>query len=349
MSTICLFLFRIPLERHLGEVRRAISNENLFTIAYKLSGPNCFEEWTIEAKRPIPLLPRDLPLTAHTTLSNSSAEEIRRREKSLPDASNTRSLQLVPEVFSHSQPAQSSISSPHSIKCDNNKSKTNKRKYSNISPQNKRIRPNDLSYNSAVTTNDYHCDKQAKEQKLTRKTLLNIKSTTQNCVSTAENNATSSELNLNKSVLKPNLHIITIRPDTLTEPQVSKNLKSSSDRAYSLHSLRSLRQSSSFGSKIPQSTTSPQVSFRIVPNSQGANIQVNSPNNKIRTSLISYSLQNKLRKNVTIVTNQNSTSNLFQVSSTVKKMHPTSNNLLNNTNQKSETGASTKSQTSSIE
>lgn len=372
---IFISFFRIGLERHRAEVRRAVSNENLFTIAYKLSGPDCFQEWTIEAKRPIPLLPRDLPLTAYTTLSNSSAQEIRRREKSLPDPSNTRSLQLVPEVLSYSLPAQSSILSPQSIKCDSKKSEANKRKDSNITLQNKRIKPNDLSYNSTVTTNDHHSNKLTKEHKVTRKTPLDIKITNNPCVNSTENSATSSELILKKSVSRPNLHIISIRPDSVIESQVSRNLKSSPDRVYSLHSLRSLKHSSSFDSKSSsQPTTSSCVSVRIMPNflpsiakdqklllnsseqftsqtscSQGVNdIRVNSSKNNCRASLVSYSMQTKLKKDMTIIASQNSTSNMLQVS-TIRSKHPTSNNFLNNTNQKSKIGTSTKSQTSSTE
>jgi len=66
-------LFSISLERHRAEVRRAVNDERLNTIANYISGPNTSTEWSIEGRRLIPLLPRLVPQTAFTGLANTAA------------------------------------------------------------------------------------------------------------------------------------------------------------------------------------------------------------------------------------------------------------------------------------
>ena len=52
-------LFRIPVDRHKAELRRAANDEALHTIARRLSHGECFsKEWSKHAKRFVPLLPR---------------------------------------------------------------------------------------------------------------------------------------------------------------------------------------------------------------------------------------------------------------------------------------------------
>lgn len=68
------FAISIPLERHFAEVRRALSDEKLYTIAYKTSGPSIFYEWSIEGKRLIPLVQRDEPETKYSSLANICAK-----------------------------------------------------------------------------------------------------------------------------------------------------------------------------------------------------------------------------------------------------------------------------------
>lgn len=63
----------ISLERHRAEVRRAVNDERLNTIADHISGPNTCTEWSIEGRRLIPLLPRLVPQTAFTGLANTAA------------------------------------------------------------------------------------------------------------------------------------------------------------------------------------------------------------------------------------------------------------------------------------
>nr|XP_033339657.1 BRCA2-interacting transcriptional repressor EMSY isoform X1 [Megalopta genalis] len=64
-------VLHISNERHRAEVRRAVNDEKLATIAEQLSGPNTGTDWTIEGRRAIPLLPRLKARTAFTTLANS--------------------------------------------------------------------------------------------------------------------------------------------------------------------------------------------------------------------------------------------------------------------------------------
>ncbi|XP_026672761.1 BRCA2-interacting transcriptional repressor EMSY [Ceratina calcarata] len=64
-------VLHISNERHRAEVRRAVNDEKLATIAEQLSGPNTGTDWSIEGRRTIPLLPRLKGRSAFTTLANS--------------------------------------------------------------------------------------------------------------------------------------------------------------------------------------------------------------------------------------------------------------------------------------
>ncbi|XP_043257641.1 BRCA2-interacting transcriptional repressor EMSY [Colletes gigas] len=64
-------VLHISNERHRAEVRRAVNDEKLATIAEQLNGPNTGTDWTIEGRRTIPLLPRLKARSAFTTLANS--------------------------------------------------------------------------------------------------------------------------------------------------------------------------------------------------------------------------------------------------------------------------------------
>uniref|UniRef100_A0A4W5R9M0 BRCA2-interacting transcriptional repressor EMSY n=1 Tax=Hucho hucho TaxID=62062 RepID=A0A4W5R9M0_9TELE len=63
----------ISTERHRAEVRRAVNDERLTTIAYHMSGPNSSSEWSIEGRRLVPLMPRLVPQTAFTVTANAVA------------------------------------------------------------------------------------------------------------------------------------------------------------------------------------------------------------------------------------------------------------------------------------
>lgn len=53
------YFFRISTDRHKAELRRAVNDERLFTIAKRLSHDECVtSEWLQQSRRLIPLLPR---------------------------------------------------------------------------------------------------------------------------------------------------------------------------------------------------------------------------------------------------------------------------------------------------
>ncbi|XP_044315868.1 BRCA2-interacting transcriptional repressor EMSY [Drosophila rhopaloa] len=65
--------FHINQERHRAEVRRAANDEQLCTIAENVCGPNTWQEWSREGRRPYPLLPRISPQTALSIAANDLA------------------------------------------------------------------------------------------------------------------------------------------------------------------------------------------------------------------------------------------------------------------------------------
>ncbi|XP_025271086.1 BRCA2-interacting transcriptional repressor EMSY isoform X1 [Camponotus floridanus] len=64
-------VLHISNERHRAEIRRAVNDEKLASIAEQLNGPNTGTDWTIEGRRTIPLLPRLKARSVFTTLANS--------------------------------------------------------------------------------------------------------------------------------------------------------------------------------------------------------------------------------------------------------------------------------------
>ncbi|ALC38004.1 CG15356 [Drosophila busckii] len=69
-------MFHITQERHRAEVRRAANDEQLCTIAENICGPNTWQEWSREGRRPYPLLPRINPQTALTIVANDLAVKL---------------------------------------------------------------------------------------------------------------------------------------------------------------------------------------------------------------------------------------------------------------------------------
>ncbi|XP_051902423.1 BRCA2-interacting transcriptional repressor EMSY-like [Hippocampus zosterae] len=63
----------ISTERHRAEVRRAVNDERLCTVAYHMAGQNSSSEWSIEGRRLVPLMPRLVPQTAFTATANAVA------------------------------------------------------------------------------------------------------------------------------------------------------------------------------------------------------------------------------------------------------------------------------------
>ncbi|XP_058694591.1 BRCA2-interacting transcriptional repressor EMSY isoform X17 [Poecile atricapillus] len=79
----------ISTERHRAEVRRAVNDERLTTIAHNMSGPNSSSEWSIEGRRLVPLMPRLVPQTAFTVTANAVANAAIQHNVSLPVPAET--------------------------------------------------------------------------------------------------------------------------------------------------------------------------------------------------------------------------------------------------------------------
>uniref|UniRef100_T1J4R7 Bromo domain-containing protein n=1 Tax=Strigamia maritima TaxID=126957 RepID=T1J4R7_STRMM len=72
LQDLCSVL-SISTERHRAEIRRAVNDEHLSTIADQMVGPNTASEWAIEGRRLIPLMPRLVPQTAFTAVATQVA------------------------------------------------------------------------------------------------------------------------------------------------------------------------------------------------------------------------------------------------------------------------------------
>ncbi|XP_041657494.1 BRCA2-interacting transcriptional repressor EMSY isoform X2 [Cheilinus undulatus] len=85
----------ISTERHRAEVRRAVNDERLTTIAYHMSGPNSSSEWSIEGRRLVPLMPRLVPQTVFTVTANAVASATANQNASLPLPAETGNKEVV--------------------------------------------------------------------------------------------------------------------------------------------------------------------------------------------------------------------------------------------------------------
>ncbi|XP_045200175.2 BRCA2-interacting transcriptional repressor EMSY-like [Mercenaria mercenaria] len=97
----------ISTERHRAEVRRAVNDEKLATIADNMSPSNTTQEWLIEGRRLVPLMPRLVPQTAFTVTANQVANMQAEKNASLPSPSQTG-------IRDNTAAAASSMSSPPS-------------------------------------------------------------------------------------------------------------------------------------------------------------------------------------------------------------------------------------------
>ncbi|XP_075152110.1 uncharacterized protein LOC142226116 [Haematobia irritans] len=82
-------IFHISNERHRAEARRVANDEQLATIAEAISGPNTWQEWSREGRRPYPMLPRVAPQTALALIANNIAEEAANENLKLPHPAET--------------------------------------------------------------------------------------------------------------------------------------------------------------------------------------------------------------------------------------------------------------------
>ncbi|XP_068600585.1 BRCA2-interacting transcriptional repressor EMSY [Brachionichthys hirsutus] len=88
-------LLGISTERHRAEVRRAVNDERLATIACHMSGPNSSSEWSIEGRRLVPLMPRLVPQTAFTVTANAVATATANQNASLLLPAETGNKEVV--------------------------------------------------------------------------------------------------------------------------------------------------------------------------------------------------------------------------------------------------------------
>ncbi|XP_074042716.1 uncharacterized protein isoform X2 [Leptinotarsa decemlineata] len=83
-------ILNITQERHKAEIRRAINDEKLNTIAYHITGRSeSLDEWAQEGRRLVPLLPRTAPQTVFGAVADEAAESANQSNKQLPSPSNT--------------------------------------------------------------------------------------------------------------------------------------------------------------------------------------------------------------------------------------------------------------------
>ncbi|XP_030055910.1 BRCA2-interacting transcriptional repressor EMSY isoform X3 [Microcaecilia unicolor] len=85
----------ISTERHRAEVRRAVNDELLTTIAHNMSGPNNSSRWSIEGRRLVPLMPRLVPQTAFTVTANTVANAAVQHNATLPLPAETANKEVV--------------------------------------------------------------------------------------------------------------------------------------------------------------------------------------------------------------------------------------------------------------
>uniref|UniRef100_A0A8C0F9H4 BRCA2-interacting transcriptional repressor EMSY n=1 Tax=Bubo bubo TaxID=30461 RepID=A0A8C0F9H4_BUBBB len=125
----------ISTERHRAEVRRAVNDERLTTIAHKyllenpllfwklgriltecaflfsMSGPNSSSEWSIEGRRLVPLMPRLVPQTAFTVTANAVANAAVQHNASLPVPAETGNKEVV-VCYSYTSTTSTPTSAP---------------------------------------------------------------------------------------------------------------------------------------------------------------------------------------------------------------------------------------------
>ncbi|KAM6447650.1 BRCA2-interacting transcriptional repressor EMSY isoform 2-T6 [Liasis olivaceus] len=102
----------ISTERHRAEVRRAVNDERLTTIAHNMSGPNSSSEWSIEGRRLVPLMPRLVPQTAFTVTANAVANAALQHNASLPSPAETGSKEGEVVSYSYTSTTSTPTSTP---------------------------------------------------------------------------------------------------------------------------------------------------------------------------------------------------------------------------------------------
>ena len=83
-------VLNISPDRHKTEIRRAVNDETLATVALRTYGPSHAEEWTREGRRIIPILRRAAPVTAFSPAADRARREIEVRNAQLAPPVKTR-------------------------------------------------------------------------------------------------------------------------------------------------------------------------------------------------------------------------------------------------------------------
>ncbi|CAG9765973.1 unnamed protein product [Ceutorhynchus assimilis] len=109
-------LLNISKERHKTEVRKAVNDETLHTIAYHMNGQiNSIEDWAIEGRRFVPSLPRIPSESVYVGLADELSELTSLDNNELPPPSDTRRTQASPQISPVSSPVPT-----HSEECTEN-------------------------------------------------------------------------------------------------------------------------------------------------------------------------------------------------------------------------------------
>jgi len=94
----------VNVDRHKAEIRRALNDERLATVARCVAGPNCQIEWGREGRRVIPLLRRAQAITAASRLADVARKEANAANAKLPAPWETRTAAKPPAKTSPGGP-----------------------------------------------------------------------------------------------------------------------------------------------------------------------------------------------------------------------------------------------------
>ncbi|KAG1651042.1 BRCA2-interacting transcriptional repressor EMSY [Nymphon striatum] len=115
LQELCSTLrYIIPTERHRAEIRRAVNDEKLYTIAEIMGGSGSASDWAIEGRRLIPLLPRLVPQTAFSANANNAATSALQHNAKLqsPHTTGQKRVKTSSELVKTSSTAVNGSPSP---------------------------------------------------------------------------------------------------------------------------------------------------------------------------------------------------------------------------------------------
>ncbi|XP_044740003.1 BRCA2-interacting transcriptional repressor EMSY [Chrysoperla carnea] len=88
----------ITPERHRAEIRRAVNDEQLCTIAQFAEGPDTYAEWSVEGRRKVRLVPRVVPQTAFLAVARRVADVAQADNAKMPWPAATARPPPIPKV-----------------------------------------------------------------------------------------------------------------------------------------------------------------------------------------------------------------------------------------------------------